>query len=277
MSRNRSYFVLSLCLSLLFVPAAWTQSTPQETKRAFHWPEGKRVAVSLSFDDSRASQVDIGMEVINPTGVKVTFYVNPPRVRTYLEGWKRVVASGHEIGSHTVSHPCQGYFPFSRGNALDDYTLDQMSQQLEDASAQIQQLLGVRPVTFAYPCGAKVLGRGLGSRSYVPLIAQKFILGRGTHADSVDPMTADLAEANAIPFDDMDYVDMVSRISQATQRGDWVIFLGHDIGHRKAQTTDTVALAALLKFLQNPANGVWVDTVEHVAKYVLQQRASLEK
>ncbi len=128
MSRNTWYAVLTL--SLLFSTAVWNV-TAQETKPAFHWPEGKRVAVSLSFDNGRASQVDTGLDVINPTGVKVTFFVNPPAVKEHLNGWKRAVASGHEIGSHSVTHPCTGNFPWSAKNALEDYTLDRMSRQLE--------------------------------------------------------------------------------------------------------------------------------------------------
>ena len=64
MSHRTRFYVLSFCLSLLFATAVWNQSlsysVPQESTKVIHWPEGKRVAVSLSFDDGRASQVDIG-------------------------------------------------------------------------------------------------------------------------------------------------------------------------------------------------------------------------
>jgi peptidoglycan/xylan/chitin deacetylase (PgdA/CDA1 family) len=284
MSRNAWYFVLSWCLSLLFATAVWNQSlsypVPQESTKVIHWPEGKRVAVSLSFDDGRASQVDIGLDVINPTDVKVTFFVNPGNeaLRPRLDGWKRAVASGHEIGSHSVSHPCTGNFPWSLRNALENYTLEQMSQQLDDASAQIQELLGVHPVTFAYPCGQKFVGRGPEMKSYVPLIGQKFLVGRGYMDEYANaPVFCDLAQAGGIAFDNMDYIDMVKNISKAAQQGGWVIFAGHDIGQKAFQVTDTIALAALCKYMQDPANGVWVDTVENVGKYVVKQRGSLGK
>ena len=98
--------------------------------------------------------------VVNPTGVKVTFFVNPPAIKARLDGWKRAVASGKEVGSHSISHPCTGNFPWSRQNALEDYTLERMSQQLDEANAQIKELLGVDAVTFAYSCGQKFVGRG---------------------------------------------------------------------------------------------------------------------
>jgi hypothetical protein len=153
-----------------------------------------------------------------------------------------------------------------------------MSQQIDDANAQIYDMLGVHAVTFAYPCGQKFVGRGPEMKSYVPLIGRKFLVGRGYMDEYYnDPMFCDLAQASGIPFDDMDYIDMVKNINAAAQQGGWIIFVGHDIGQKAFQVTDTIALAALCKYVQDPANGVWVDTVEHIAKYVIKQRAVLEK
>ena len=44
---------------------------------AFGWPEGKKMALSLSFDDARFSQVDKGIPLLNSYGVTGTFYVSP--------------------------------------------------------------------------------------------------------------------------------------------------------------------------------------------------------
>ena len=283
MSRLGGCLFVIMGLSLLGM-AAYGQSFPspsqQEDRKAFHWPEGKRVAVSLSFDDGRASQVDVGLDVINPTGVKVTFFVTPGNeaFRSKLEGWKRAVASGHEVGNHSMSHPCTGNFPWSFHNALENYTLGQMSKQLDDANAQIEKLLGVHPATFAYPCGQKFVGRGPDMKSYVPLIGQKFLVGRGYMDEYYnDPLFCDLAQAGGIAFDDMDYIEMVKHISQAAQQGGWVIFAGHDIGQKAFQVTDTHALATLCKYVQDPANGVWVDTVKNIGEYVRRQRRNLGK
>src|SRR5581483_7103912 len=62
--------------------AAQTAPNPAEkpAARHFKWPEGKRAAVSLSFDDSRLSQIDAGLAVLRKEGVKATFYVQAPGV-----------------------------------------------------------------------------------------------------------------------------------------------------------------------------------------------------
>jgi len=154
-----------------FLVGAQCEVRAQKSDAVFHWPEGKRVAVSLSFDDARASQIDVGLPLFEKYGVKVTFYVNPKNTQKRLDGWKSAAAKGHEIGNHSASHPCTGNFPWSRSNALENYTVAMMENELDSANRDTESLLGVKPTTFAYPCGEKFIGRGTETRSYVPLVA----------------------------------------------------------------------------------------------------------
>src|SRR5688572_24482762 len=124
------------------------------------WPAGKQTAVSLTFDDARFSQVEGGTALLDQYGVKATFYVVPSWVEQRLEGWKKAAASGHEIGNHSLKHPCTGNFAWARANALEDYTLEQMRNELTEANKAIERLLGVKPQVFAYPCGQTFVGRG---------------------------------------------------------------------------------------------------------------------
>jgi peptidoglycan/xylan/chitin deacetylase (PgdA/CDA1 family) len=269
--------VRNLCVVLLAVGVATSHvraQTPQnsgekQTASHFHWPDGRRAAVSLSFDDSRLSQIDTGLAVLRKEGVKATFYVQAPRVELRLEGWKTAVAEGHEIGNHTMTHPCTGNYPFSRNNALEGYSLQKMAQQLDDNNRQIQKFLGVTPKDFAYPCGLKFVGRGRGTKSYVPLVSQRFLSGRGYLDEAPnDPSFVDLAQAMGTPFDDLDFAQMKKLVDDAAKDGSWVIFVGHEIGSRAYQTTDVQALEELCEYLKDPANGIWLGTVEEIGSYV---------
>jgi peptidoglycan/xylan/chitin deacetylase (PgdA/CDA1 family) len=173
-----------------------------ETGPTFHWPEGRQAAVSLSFDDARLSQVDLGLGVLDACGVKATFYVSIGNLRQRLDGWRAAAAAGHEIGNHTLTHPCSGNFPFARGKALEDYTLDGMEAELLGANDEIRRLLGVVPRTFAYPCGQTYVGRGPGVQSYVPLVARHFLVGRAAFNETHnDPGFCDLAQAFSLDGD----------------------------------------------------------------------------
>ena len=155
--------VMMCCVSLIGFTSCsrsgMQNKTPASAKRMenFHWPEGKRAAISLSFDDARASQVSRGIPILDEYGVKATFFVLVEPMEKQLDGWKKAVANGHEIGNHSLVHPCSGNFPFSRDKALEDYTLGQMRRELLEANDTIEDLLGVRPVSFAYPCGQKTI------------------------------------------------------------------------------------------------------------------------
>ena len=150
-----------------------------QSSSEFPWPKGKEAAISLSFDDGRYSQVEKGTAMLDSAKIRATFYVLPSAVGDRLDGWKNAVASGHEIGNHSLHHPCSGNFDWSNDHALENYTSDSMKAELTVANNEIEKLLGIKPKVFAYPCGQKFVGRGINTKSYVPLIAGMFITGRG--------------------------------------------------------------------------------------------------
>jgi peptidoglycan/xylan/chitin deacetylase (PgdA/CDA1 family) len=239
----------------------------------FAWPDGKRVAVSLTFDDARASQVEGGTALLDRFGVKATFYVVPSAVEKKLEGWKRAAASGHEIGNHSLNHPCSGNFPWSRSKALEDYTLDQMRRELTDANRRIGELLGVTAESFAYPCGQTFVGRGSGTQSYVPIAANLFVTSRGWLDEAPnDPSYVDFAQLTGIESDGKDFEQIVAIVEAARQTGAWVVLAGHDMGTGGTQTTRLAMLERLCAYAGDAANGVWMAPVGTVARYVRAQR-----
>ena len=239
----------------------------------FDWPQDKQVGVSLSFDDARASQVDFGAPLLDSYGVKATFYVSVAPLHERVDDWKAVVAAGHEIGNHSLRHACTGNFPFSREKALEDCTLEQMTAELDQANAEIETLLGVRPVTFAYPCGQKFVGRGVGVKSYVPAVASQFLAGRGWRDEMPnDPAFCDLAQLLGIDSDGLTWEQLKALIEQAKERHCWLVLGGHDIGEGGRQTTRIDTLRAFCEYAQDPKNGVWVDTVVNIGRYVVAHR-----
>src|SRR6476661_3453606 len=99
----------------------------------FQWPDGKRIALSVTFDDARLSQADVGLPILNEYGAKGTFFVSFPNLEQRLDIWRAAEKHGHEIANHTVTHPCSGNFAFSRCNPLEEYSLARMEQELDDA------------------------------------------------------------------------------------------------------------------------------------------------
>jgi peptidoglycan/xylan/chitin deacetylase (PgdA/CDA1 family) len=232
------------------------------------------VALSLSFDDGRASQVEGGAALLDRHGVKATFYVTPAAVEPRLDAWKGVAAAGHEIGNHSLSHPCSGNFTWSRSKALEDYTLEGMEREMTEANRRITSLLGVTPESFAYPCGQTFVGRGVNTRSYVPVAAKLFVTARGWLDEAPnDPAYVDFAQLTGIESDGKDFDQILPIIESAARTGLWVVLAGHDMRASGTQTTRLAMLDTLCAYATNPANGVWIAPVGVVARYVRDHRA----
>ena len=273
---KRSDFVgLLFILCLLGLLTAQYQTPAQKSPAAekFPWPEGKKAAISLTFDDARPSQVDTGLPIFDRYGVKATFYVSPDKLEQRLEGWKKAVRNGHEIGNHTMTHPCTGNYPAFRWKAIEDMTLDQMTLEIDGASRAIEKLLGVKPESFAYPCGQTFIGRGKKVESYVPLVAARFLTGRKWLSEGAnDPAFCDLAQVLAIESDGKTFEQIKTLVDQASEEGRWLILAGHEIGNKAYQTTLASTLESLCRYAKDPANGLWIDTVGNIGRYILQVR-----
>jgi peptidoglycan/xylan/chitin deacetylase (PgdA/CDA1 family) len=270
MNANAIGLPLVLAALLLAVPG---RAAPAQAAASFSWPDGARAAVSLSFDDARPSQLDVGLPVLDRHGVKATFFLVPSPAEERREGWKAAAASGHEIGNHSLDHPCTGNFAWSREKALEDFTLERMRRQLVGANERLRAMLGVTPDTFAYPCGETFVGRGKRTRSYVPLVAKMFVAGRGWLGEAPnDPTRVDLAQVLGREMDGKDFEQVRGLLEEARDAGAWLVLAGHDVGASGPQTTRVAMLENLLPHLRDPANGYWVAPVGAVARYIDARR-----
>jgi peptidoglycan/xylan/chitin deacetylase (PgdA/CDA1 family) len=267
-SSGKNLILIAVCLIL-----SGNILLAQQSESVFTWPEGKQIAISLSFDDARASQVDAGTALLDQYGVKGTFYVVPNSVKQRLEGWKKVVASGHEIGNHSFNHPCTGNFPWSRQKAIENYTLKKMRSELILANKDIKELLGVEAEVFAYPCGQTYIGRGENTKSYVPVVSKLFLSGRGWLDEGPNaPQFCDLAQLTGMEMDGKDFEQILPLIENAKKSGAWLVLAGHEMGTSGNQTTRLSMLKKLIEYAQNPANGIWIAPVGTVAKYIKGQK-----
>jgi len=240
--------------------------------KPFQWPGDKPAALSLSFDDARHSQVDTGIPFLNKLEVKATFYVLSSAYTQRLEAWKAALKAGHEIAHHTKAHPCTGNYAFAKNKALEDYTLTRLAEDLDTATDEIQSTFGIKPVSFAYPCGQKFVGRGANTQSYVPLIAKRFVTGRGYLDEAAnDPTICDLSALMGTGLDNLTFPLMKAQLDAAIKDHRWLIFAGHEMGNtNRHQMTNLDALAELIAYAKS--NNVWLDTVANIGEYVRKSR-----
>ena len=248
-------------------------SYAQSGNKAFTWPEGKKMGLTLSFDDARLSTIDKGIPMLDKYNVKGTFYVSINTMVQRVEGWKKAVSNGHEIGNHSIYHPCTGNYLFSRNSALEDYTPASMYAELDSANKVIKEMLGVVPVSFAYPCGQKFIGRGITTQSYIPLIAAMFETGRGyTDERPNDPAYCDFAQLTGMGLDTKSFDDVKKLIDYSAKNGLWLILAGHQV----EDGTDPTLLSTIeeiCKYALDTSNGIWIDNVHNIASYIKNNRS----
>lgn len=260
--------------SSALIASAQNYQTNKDLKdTGFKWPEGKQMAISLTFDDARLSQVDKGIPVLDKYNIKGTFYITPSNVLQHVDAWKKAAINGHEIGNHSVQHPCTGNFDWSRDKALENYTLEEMGAELDSANKFITQTIGTDAVSFAFPCGQTFVGSGLNLKSYVPLVAAMFETGRGWLDEGPNnPSYCDFAQLTGIELDGKTFDQVKAIIESARKTGKWVVFAGHEMNDEGKQTTLLSTLDQLCKYAADPANGIWIDNVHNIASYVRSKR-----
>lgn len=179
------------------------------------WPGGAKAAVSLTYDDALRSQLEHAAPALKRHGVTATFFLSGGNMAAFAE----LAAAGHELASHTVTHPCNAQLA-----ALGS---EDMAREL-DAGMQAVQALGVSgKLTFAYPCGQQQMAAGA---SYVPLVKERFRAARGVVPAVGDPAQVDLYNVPALfPPTGSDGSDALELIERAEQQGGWAVIGVHGV------------------------------------------------
>jgi len=227
-------------------------------------------AVSLTFDDGFPSQLDKVLPALDKAGIRATFY---PKLSTgYWEktkdAWKAAAAAGHEIGNHSLSHPCSGNFGDRRG--LEEMTLEEIEADILAAQRQLSALLPEQRVwTYCYPCALSYVGRGANRQSYVPVVARHFLAARGYggYGHANHPAKVDLGYVWALDMNLKTGFEMIGLVEELTARNRWVVLAFHEIEGRRLSVTG-YDFEMLLGHLQRRSDRIWIAPFVEVAQRI---------
>jgi peptidoglycan/xylan/chitin deacetylase (PgdA/CDA1 family) len=208
----------------LLAPTRASAATP------LAWPGGAKAAVSLTYDDALDSQIANAVPALRAAGFRATFFLTKDNVGPALGDWIQVARAGHEIGNHTVSHPCglQGYTPaaFARDELIP------MQDWLDLNFGASRRRL------YAYPCSVTDLGPGSPDTQLMRYEALLRSIGlRAARACDQDAPNS-VAHARAHPYrlrasattyDADDPAIAIAYVRQAMDAGAWAILVFHDV------------------------------------------------
>jgi hypothetical protein len=75
--------------------------------------KGKKTAVVLTYDDALNVHLDNVIPALDSLNLKGTFYLtaSSDAGRNRINDWRKASAHGHELGNHTLFHPCDASKP----------------------------------------------------------------------------------------------------------------------------------------------------------------------
>ena len=242
------------------------------------WFDGRRSAVSLTFDDGMDSHLDVVVPALGARGLAGTFYVktdDADRLRRFREPQRR----GHEIGNHTVHHWCsRAHRSEADARGLEDLTLEDMATELDESDRRLRATLpDVESFSFCYPCYDAFVGQGTTRRSYVPLVAARFCAARGGSENSTpynSPVHTDLWCLRSVRCEYMSAEQLIAAVERGRELAMWTILTFHGVGEGHLPVTRE-DFGALLDHLARRSDELWVAPLIKVAQSIVSTRQAI--
>jgi sialate O-acetylesterase len=236
------------------------------------FPDDRRAAISLTYDDGLAEHLDLVIPQLESFGLRGTFYV-PTR---YVENsswtsrsqeWASAARRGHEIANHTQYHPCggEGRDWVKPNFRLEAYSPGRMESELIGASADIRATVGDQgPHSYAYTCGDDWVGPQ--RSSYRPIVSRLFPAARSASPGLADPYECDLSFVPAwAMFDTTPRTDVLRWIDEAIERGRWAVLIFHGVGGGHSINVSPQFHLEIVDHVVRHRDRLWCDTFLKVA------------
>ena len=212
----------------------------------------RAAAISYTFDDGLRDHYTVAAPMLNEVGLKGTFFVIPGKVSATVEdaerrkndkrAWgtitwtelKEMAAQGHEIASHTWSHP-----------NLTKLSLAEVDAEFTKAREAIISNIGRPPLTLAFPFNART--------PEIEAAALKHHVAFRSHQHG----TGDKSTAESLNT----WADKQVRDKK------WGVVMAHGIAYGYAAFTDPEIFRTHLRYVKKQEAAIWVDTFANVARY----------
>jgi peptidoglycan-N-acetylglucosamine deacetylase len=264
----KKLFAATGLLTLLF----FTCVTAQDNNAA-PW-NNRQCAVALTYDDGLNVHLDKVIPVLDSAGFRATFYIpaNSPALNKRLNEWKAIADRGHELGNHTLFHPCAGKSLkrtwVSTEYDLDNYTLKRMIDEIRLANTFLRAIDGKSTRAFAFTCGDRVIG----DSSFVDSIRNDFVAARGVLPGMNLKESADLFDIRAFTVDGQSGDDLIKLVREAVKEHAFLVFLFHGVGGEHAMNIALPEHNKLIRYLKENEKDIRVAPMVDISAYISEYR-----
>ncbi len=232
------------------VPASYEVAT---------WSGFRTAAISYTFDDGCTNQLKIAVPLFDKYGFKLTLFT----ITSWVTDWfalKLAAANGHEVASHTVTHP-----------NFRNITLQQQKAELQNSKDTIEShITNKKCITLAYPYCAT--GNDSACSKY-------YISARGCQG-FIEPKTpgsyfniSSVAGGNLGVINTLN--DFKSRFTSVANTNGWCVFLFHGIDNDSGYSPVTSSeLTRSIEYLSVRKSKFWVTTFLNATLYSKERDAA---
>ncbi len=264
-------------LALLLIPGlagGWAQQAQSR------WPGGAACAVSLTYDDGLDVHLDHAMPDLEQAHLRGTFYVpgHSESLRRRMPEWRAAAERGHELGNHTIFHPCLRRTPDAErtfvtpDRALENYTVPRIVSEIRVMNTLLLALDGKNARTLAYTCGDEIAG----GVSYVDAVRSMFPAARAYKDGAralADPRTLDSHRVPSWAVKDNTTQQMIAWAEEAARSGSLAVYTFHGVGGGHGINVGREEHRQFLLWLDKNRGHVWTAPFMEVMDYVMRQRA----
>jgi len=237
----------------------------------FEWPNGAKAAVVFTYDDGLDCHLDVAIPQLDEFGFKGTFYCtgNSPSLASRLNEWREIVKNGHELGNHTLFHPCDAnvHSWVKPEYDLNSYTLEQIIAELKTANTLLEAVDGKLTRTFGYTCSNYIAG----GMDFTDNIKEMFFAAR---CDGSIPKTIKDYKVHKAPswgVESPTFEELKEYVEVAKANGTIAVFMFHSVGggylniganeHRK-----------LMEYVKANEDEFYCDSFINVMSYIKQNQ-----
>ncbi len=250
-------------------PGASSPSGSEDTQASVTvctWRANKKAAFTFSVDDGIPPPTPIMARVFNENNVKATWY---PLVRdwTNWKMWAEHVKTGHEVGSHTRTHP--------RLRECSD--AQKMVEIVESKTIMEREIRKYVPeyqcLTFCIPLGFADV-----DEASLEIIKEHYIAAKRARSgiSSVSPELNGFGGRGARTATPL--AEYNGWVDELLTTGGWLVETYHGIeGVGGWEATPLEVFEEHVKYAASKRDEMWIDTVAEIARYIRERdSASVE-
>lgn len=250
--RLSSFLVPCAALYALMVPGSAVADEPAPIARIAKFSGDRAAAISYTFDDGLRDQYTVAVPMLNEVGFAGTFFVIPGATpetpeaaiqnQSKKRAWggiswpelKEMAGQGHEIASHTWSHP-----------NLQKLPAEELDAQFKKAYDAIKEHTGKPPLTLAFPFNASTPEvKATALKYYAAYRSYQTATGAKTTAASLNAWADDLVKQKKFG-----------------------VIMAHAIAEGYAALSDPEILRAHWAYVKTRDRDIWVDTFANITRY----------